>query len=157
MAVQTVHIQGLEDILRTLNSLPSEVVSRRGGPVRVALRKAAVVVQKEYQANIERIAVEGESNESTGTLKKAAIVSRKKPGNFKGERFWLRIKRGAKNPDGVTANTYGGVLEFGDKRIPAKAPMRRAWEVKKGEALNTFMREMPKAIAAAVKRARKGK
>lgn len=155
MATQTVHIQGLEEILATLQRLPASVVSVRGGPVRVALRKAAVVVQKEYQANVDRIATEGETNESTGTLKKAAIVSRKKPGNFKGERFWLRIKRGAKNPDGVTANTYGGVLEWGDQRVPAKAPMRRAWEAKKSEALDTFMREMPKAIAAAVKRARK--
>lgn len=154
---RTVHIQGLEDILATLKALPPEIVSKRGGPVRVALRKAAVVVQKEYQANIDRIATEGESNESTGTLKKAAIVSRKKPGNFKGERFWLRLKRGARNPDGVTVNTYGGVLEFGDQRVPAKAPMRRAWEGKKEQALATFMREMPKAIDAAVKRARKGK
>lgn len=157
MAVQTVHIQGLEEILKTLQALPPEIVSKRGGPVRVALRKAAVVVQREYQANVDRIATEGESNESTGTLKKAIIVSRKKPGNFKGERFWLRIKRGAKNPEGVTANTYGGVLEWGDQRVPAKAPMRKAWEAKKEAALETFMREMPKAIAAAVKRARKGK
>jgi hypothetical protein len=123
----------------------------------VALRKAAVVVQKEAIANIDRIAVEGETNESTGHLKKALIVSRRKPGNWNGERFWLRIKRGAKNPEGVTANTYGGVLEWGDQRVPAKAPMRKAWEAKKEAALDTFMREMPRAIEAAVKRARKGK
>lgn len=154
---EVVRIEGLADILATLKALPPAVVSARGGPVRVALRKAAVVVQKEYRNNVDRIATEGASNESTGTLRKAIIVSRKKPGNFKGERFWLRIKRGAKNPDGVTANTYGGVLEFGDQRVPAKAPMRKAWEAKKSEALSTFMNEMPKAIAAAVKRARKGK
>lgn len=154
---ETVHIHGLADILATLKALPPEIVSKRGGPVRVALRKAAVVVQKEYKANIDRIATEGETNESTGTLKKAIIVSRKKPGNFKGERFWLRLKRGAKNAKGASVNTYGGVLEFGDQRIPAKAPMRKAWEAKKVEALNTFVEQMPKAIEAAVKRARKGR
>ncbi len=152
---EVVRIEGLSEILETLKRLPPEIVSKRGGPVRVALRKAAVVVQKEYQGNVDRVAQEGESNESTGALKKAIIVSRKKPGGFKGERFWVRIKRSAKNAKGVSPNTYGGVLEFGDQRIPAKSPMRRAWEAKKSEALDTFMREMPKAIEAAVKRARK--
>ncbi len=152
---QLVHIQGLEAILATLKALPPEVVSKRGGPVRTQLRKAAVVVQKEYQANIERIATEGETDESTGALKKAAIVSRKKPGNFKGERFWLRLKRGAKGQNGYPVNTYGGVLEFGDERIPAKAPMRKAWEAKKQEALNVFIDGMPAAIEQAVKRAQK--
>ena len=154
---EIVRLEGLKELLETMQRLPPEIVSRRGGPVRVALRKAAVVVQKEYRANVDRIAAEGETNESTGTLRKAIIVSRKKPGNFKGERFWLRIKRGAKNPSGVTANTYGGVLEWGDQRVPAKAPMRRAWEAKKSQSLQTFMAEMPKAIEQAVKRARKGR
>jgi hypothetical protein len=152
-----VRIEGLGPLLETLKALPPEIVSKRGGPVRAGLRKAAVVVQKEYQGNIDRIATEGETNESTGTLRRAVIVSRRKPGNFKGERFWLRVKRGAKNPDGVPANTVGGVLEFGDQRVPAKAPMRRAWEAKKQQALATFLSETPKAIDAAVKRARKGR
>ena len=154
---ELVHIEGLGDILKTLERLPPEIVSKRGGPVRVALRKAAVVVQKEAQANVDRLVAEGDTSESTGLLRKSVIVSRKKPGNFKGERFWVRIKRSAKNAAGQTANTYGGVLEFGDERIPAKAWMRKAWESKKGEALDTFMREIPRAIDAAVKRARRGR
>lgn len=154
---ETVRLEGLDEILKTLKALPPEIVSRRGGPVRTSLRKAAVVIQKEAQNNVDRMVADGETAESTGTLRKSLIVSRKKPGNFKGERFWVRIKRSAKNPAGQTANTYGGVLEFGDERIPAKAWMRRAWESKKAEALDTFMREMPKAIEAAVKRARKGR
>lgn len=154
---ELVHIKGLDEILKTLNALPPEIASKRGGPVRGALRKAAVVVQKEAQGNVDRVVAEGQTAESTGTLRKALIVSRKKPGNFKGERFWLRIKRGAKNAEGVTANTYGGVLEFGDNRVPAYGWMRKAWEAKKHEALDTFLREIPKGIEAAVKRARKGK
>lgn len=153
MATQTVNVQGLDELLKTLKALPPEIVSKRGGPVRVALRKAAVVVQKEYQTNIDALVNEGETNESTGAWRNAVIVSRKKPGNFKGERFWLRLRRSAKNEKGVPVNTYAGVNEFGDERIPAKAPMRRAWEAKKYEALSTFMAEMPKAIDAAVKRA----
>lgn len=152
---ELVHIKGLDELLKTLKALPPEIVSKRGGPVRAALRKAAAVVQKEAQENVDRLVQDGETAESTGTLRKALIVSRKKPGNFKGERFWLRIKRGAKNPKGVTANTYGGALEFGDDRAPAKAWMRKAWEAKKEQALDTFLREIPKAIDAAIKRAKK--
>ena len=77
---EIVRLEGLKELLETMQRLAPEIVSRRGGPVRVALRKAAVVVQKEYRANVDRIAAEGETNESTGTLRKAIIVSRKKPG-----------------------------------------------------------------------------
>ena len=138
---ELVHIEGLGPLLKTLNSLPQEYIKKGGSAIRTSLRKAAQVVQAESQENVDRLSAEGETNEATGTLRKAIIVSRKKPGNFKGERFWLRIKRGVKSESGQPATTYGGVLEFGDERIPAKAWMRRAWEAKKGEALATFMSE----------------
>lgn len=138
---ETVRIEGLGALLKTLESLPQEYVKKGGSAIRTSLRKAAQVVQKEAQANVDRLSAEGETDESTGTLRKAIIVSRKKPGNFKGERFWLRIKRGAKSESGQPATTYGAVLEFGDERIPAKAWMRRAWEAKKSQALSVFMSE----------------
>lgn len=153
-------IEGLSELLETLERLPPEIVSKGGGPVRTALRKAAVIIQKEAQANVRRIILEpnkdGRTPESSGTLEKSIIVSRRKPrSGFKGERFQVRVKRGAKNPRGVTANKYGGVLEFGYEGVPAKPWLRPAFETRKQEALTIFMSELRKRIDAAARKARK--
>ena len=85
-----VRIEGLDGIIGMLKQLPPEVVSKRGGPVRAALRKAAVVVQKEAQANVRRIVAEpnigGRPSRSTGALEKAITVIRRRPrGGINGE------------------------------------------------------------------------
>lgn len=154
------HVAGLEGLLETLKSLPPEIVSRAGGPVRASLRKSGVIFQKAYQENIRAIVDEpnkdGSTPDNSGTLEKAVIVSRRKPvPGFKGEIFAVRVKRGAKAPNGQTANKYGGVLEFGYENVPAKAPMRKAFESNKGQALETFVSEMRKRVDAAGKKARK--
>lgn len=153
-------IEGLSELLETLTRLPPEIVSKGGGPIRVALRKAAVVIQREAQANVRRIVLEpnkgGRPTRSTGLLERSIIVSRRKPrSGFKGERFQVRVKRGAKNPKGVTANKYGGILEFGYETVAAKPWLRPAFEARKQEALSTFMNELRKRIDAAAKKARK--
>jgi HK97 gp10 family phage protein len=156
---QLQYVSGLEGILDTLKALPPEIVSKRGGPVRVALRKAAIVVQNEAKDNVQRIIDApnvGGRRESSGNLKKAIIVSRKKPrGGLKGEFYALRVRRGAKNPRGVTANKYGGILEFGYEGVSAKPWLRTAFETKKQEALDTFVSEMKRGLGNAVKRARR--
>lgn len=157
---QLQYVKGLEGILDTLKRLPPEIVSKGGGPVRVALRKAAVIIQREAQANVRRIVEEpnkdGEPSSSTGNLEKAVIVSRKKPApGFKGERYHVRVKRGAKSADGVLASKYGGILEFGYEGVPAKAWLRPAFDTKKQEALDTFVSDLRKRVDAAVKKARK--
>lgn len=152
------HVKGLDGLLDTLKSLPPAIVSKGGGPVRVSARKASQVFQKAYQENIRAIVDEPNKDGSTpansGTLEKAVIVSRRKPRpGFKGEIFAVRIKRGAKAPNGQSANKYGGVLEFGYEGVPAKAPMRKAFETSKDQALSTFVSEMHKRVEAAAKKA----
>lgn len=153
-------VQGLDGLLDTLKALPPEIVSKNGGPVRTALRKAGVVIQKEAQANVRSIVAEpnkgGIDSRSTGNLEKSLIVSRRKPQpGFKGEIFRVRVRRSAKNQFGVTANKYGGILEFGDENLRPRAWLRRAFESKKGAALDTFVNELRKRIDAAAKKARK--
>lgn len=153
-------IHGLKELLDTMQRLPAELVSKGGGPVRVALRKAGVVIQKEAQANVDRIVAEpnknGKPSTSKGNLRAAITVSRRKPRlGFRGEIYWVRVKRGAKNERGVTANKYGGVLEFGYEGVPAKPWLRPAFETKKQEALSVFVSELRKGVDRAVKKARK--
>lgn len=156
-----VHVNGLDELLETLKALPPSLVSKRGGPVRTALRKAAVVVQLEAKQNVQRIVSEqnkdGRPSVSTGVLEGAIMVSRRKPApGEKGERYHVRVKRGAKAADGTTANKYGAVLEFGREGVPAKPWLRSAFETKKGEALDVFTAELRRTVEAAAKKARRG-
>jgi HK97 gp10 family phage protein len=154
------HVKGLENLLVTLKALPPEVVSKAGGPVRASLRNAAKVFQKQYIENVQLIVdqpnKDGSTPANSKTLEKAIIVSRGKPSpGRKGEIFRVRVKRGARAPNGQTANKYGGVLEFGYEGVPAKAPMRRAFDAKKQEAYSVFVTEMQKRLIAAVRKSRK--
>lgn len=156
-----VHVKGLDELLETLKALPPSLVSKRGGPVRTALRKAAVVIQLEAKQNVQRIVAEpnkdGRDSISTGNLERAIIVSRRKPApGRKGERFHVRVKRGAKAPSGVTANKYGAILEFGYEGVPAKPWLRSAFEAKRAEALDVFVSDLRRGLDAAVAKARRG-
>ena len=74
-------VTGLDGVLDMLKKLPPEIVSKRGGPVRAALRKGALVIQKQEKANLQAI-ISGTNDEgerlSTGLLMDNVIVSRGK-------------------------------------------------------------------------------
>lgn len=85
-------LQGVEGILTTLESLPAEVVSKRGGPVKLALAKGARLL-RDHQKTALRTVISG-SDDSTGLLEQSIIASRgKAPRGGKGERYLVRIKR----------------------------------------------------------------
>lgn len=154
------HVQGLNSLLDTLKALPPEIVSKSGGPVRTSLRKAGVVFQKAAIENVQLIVdqpnKDGSTPDNSKTLEKAIIVSRGKPQpGRKGEIFRVRVKRGAKAPNGQTANKYGGVLEFGYEGVAAKPWLRPAFDAHKQEAYGLFVSEMQKRLDAAVRKARK--
>lgn len=62
-----VNLRGVEGVIATLKSLPPEIVSKRGGPVKLALAKGARLIRDEAKKNLRRaIAMNGD--ESTGLL-----------------------------------------------------------------------------------------
>lgn len=178
-------IEGLGELLRTLQALPKEIVSVKGGPVRVGLRAAGKVWQRAAQANIDRIVAEpnkdGRPSVSSGTLKKAVIVSRDpNPHRSKAnERVLVRLRKKDRAPNGQSVHAYGGSLEFGSIRqrnakgkrmtarqklaylehggesVQAKPWLRPVVPEKSAEALNVFIAETRKAIDRAVKKARR--
>lgn len=157
MAKETTRVHGLDELLKTMSELPPRIVSKGGGPVRASLRKAGVVFQKQYKANIRAITDEpnkdGSTPQTSHSWENSVIVSRGKPTGFKGEIFRVRLKRGARAPNGARVNTYAAVQEYGDETHRALSPFRRAFDAKKGDALSTFATEMQKRVAAAVKKA----
>lgn len=168
MATVTIKLEGLDGVLNTLKSLPPELVSRRGGPVRAALRKAAVVIQKQEIENLQYIILEpnkDSSDRSTGLLEKNIVVSRSRlAGGQNGERYLVRVRRkvypeqaqktnvrakGAKN---VVTSQVARLLEYGTVRRKPFPFIRPAFDAKKQEAVDTFVRETNKGIERILKK-----
>lgn len=153
MATVTIKLEGLDGVLNTLKSLPPELVSRRGGPVRAALRKAAVVIQKQEIENLQAIIAEpnkGSADQSTGLLEKNIVVSRSRlAGGQNGERFLVRIRKKTYEGQGgkpVVTPQVARLLEYGTERRTPRPFIRPAFDAKKNEAVNTFVTEVNKGI-----------
>ncbi len=164
MAFVELKLTGLDGVLALLKSLPPEVVSKRGGPVRSALRKGAVVILKAEKANLTAVtanATESGKVESTGLLMKSLIVSRgKAPSGGKGERMLVRVKRKSyarKGGKAVTTLASAQLLEYGSSKQPAEPWIRPAFESKAEEAIKTVERELVAGIDRIVKKLGKGR
>lgn len=153
MAETTFKLTGVDNVLRLLQSLPADVVSKRGGPVKTALRKGANVIAKQMRANL--IAATA-GDESTGLLLKNLIVSRgKPPSSGKGERYLIRFRRksyaGRKGKTVTTLKT-AHLLEYGSSKQPAEPFIRPAFTSRAREAIETVERELVAAVDALAKK-----
>lgn len=153
MPVESFRVEGLKGVIDTLKSLPPEVVSKRGGPVRAALRKAAVVIQKQEIENLQYIIAEpnkGSADQSTGLLEKNIVVSRSRlAGGQNGERMLVRIRKKTYEGQGgkpVVTPQVARLLEYGSERNTPKPFIRPAFDAKKNEAVNVFVTETNKGI-----------
>ena len=162
-----IEVSGLTGVLEMLQNLPAEVVSKRGGPVRAALRKAAVVIQKEAKQNIRNIVLEpnkdGKPSKSTGSLEKAVTVGRGKYlGGIQGERYlvWIpktkrkyantkdnvRKHRAGKTYQVESPQFYGRFLEYGTSKMQAKKWLLPAFISKGDSAVAVARDSLIKAI-----------
>lgn len=156
MARETVSIEGLDDVIRRLRALGAEA-SKRGGPVRAAVRKGAVVIQKEMQANVRHIVATpniGGDDYSTGTLEKSIKPMRAKArrDGVKGETYFVTVPRRAryptteKTPSGIGVATVGKMLEYGTSKRRPMPFARPAFHGKKVEAAKVMRDELLKGI-----------
>lgn len=163
MAVETVRIEGLAGVIDTLKRLPPEIVSKAGGPVKASLKKAADILRDEAKLNVRKIIddpnIDGQPSESTGLLLLSIQAKRGRVIGQKGEAQVVSIKRGQNYPaskqgkkGGLTATKVGRLLEYGSEKMQAKPWLRPAFEAKKQEALNTFVREITTRATAIIKR-----
>lgn len=91
-----VKMSGLDGVLDTLRKLPPEVVSKRGGPVRRAVAKAAAIIRNQARLNFDVVAsTPGKtgSNYATGFTRKHIITKRKRLlGGQNGERYIVAVR-----------------------------------------------------------------
>lgn len=147
-------ITGIPGIIRTLNSLPAEVVSKNGGPVKAALAKAARLVRDEAKQNLQR-SIELRGADSTGTTVRSVIASRgKAPNDGNGERYLVRVKkRSFVNARGEKASTLmtANLLEYGSGHQAATPWLRPAVVAKGQEAIDVMVGELNRRVELIVR------
>lgn len=147
---------GMDGVLDTLKSLPAEVVSKRGGPVKLALAKGARLIRDQAKQNLRAQIAEGGADESTGLLEQNIIASRGKPPfGGKGERYLVRVRRKSytrKSKEVVTTRKTASLLEYGSSHQPAKPWLRPAVQQKGGEAVVVIANDLTRRIDQTVKR-----
>lgn len=154
----TLKLTGLDGVLKTLQSLPPEIVSKRGGPVKTALRKGAVVIFKAARNNLTAVTAnqtEEGARESTGLLLKNLVVTRgKAPNSGKGERYLVRVRRKSYQRQGkaVTTLKTAQILEYGSVKQPPEPWLRPAFASTAEQAIQTTSAELLKAIDRVVKK-----
>lgn len=160
MAREVVRIEGLAGVMKTLRALPPELVSKNGGPVRYALRKAAVIIQKQMQTNLRGIVMEpnadGRPTESTGLLEKNIAVKRSAPRGQKGERMLVYVRRKMYPAIGDwkprSTPQVARLLEYGTEKMRPHKFILPAFDAKKNEALQVFAAALNSRLAALVKK-----
>jgi HK97 gp10 family phage protein len=154
-------VTGLDGVLDMLKKLPPEVVSKRGGPVKAALRKGALVIQAEEKKNLLAVIARTDDQierQATGLLLDNIIVSRgKQPIGTKGERYLVRVKRKVyprNNNEGGDTTTLktARLLEYGSSKQPPRPWIRPAAAAKAQEAVDVTSQELVKRINAIVKK-----
>lgn len=152
MASGVIQISGLDEAVRMLEQLPKEIVSKNGGPVRAALRKAAMVIVNEARAGFDRaVALPGRSGitDSTGFTTKNIVAKRRNPPDgINGEKFVItvnsKVHPGGRiyNKKPIKTNDIAFIMEQGSAFQPATPWLRPAFNKKAEESIRVFEKEL---------------
>ncbi len=138
------NITGIPGIIRTLSSLPAEVVSKKGGPVKLALAKGARFLRDKERQNLQAVLEPGD--ESTGLLAQNIIATRgKAPSDGNGERYLVRIKRRmypGRKGEQVSTLKSAQLKEYGSVHQPARSFIRRTVNERGEETINLVVGDM---------------
>lgn len=160
-------VQGLSGMLKTLELLPAEIVSRRGGPIKLALKKAAYVIRDEEERRFLSLVNQNKTNETTGLLKGSFIVKRGRYSiDGKGEKYIVTVKRkiysrsltsnikklGSGKVDVTTTLKTAQLFEWGSSHQPPRKFILPSFHAKAGEAVEVFKSELGRRIDVIVKK-----
>lgn len=153
----TVNVSGLDDVIDTLQRLPERVVSRKGGPVKLALKKGAQLIRDEEKSRLRALLNEQGGNDTTGLLERNIIASRGKRPNFRGERYVVRVKRKIYPPkvnqkETVSTIKVAQIFEYGSEHQPARPYIRPAFQAKAMQAIEVIRTDLLKRIDKLVRK-----
>jgi HK97 gp10 family phage protein len=154
MAKTEMRLEGLSELLRKLTTLSSDIGSKGGGPLRLALFAATKLMRDDAQ---QRAPVD------TGRLQRNVIAFRDRDPRSSGvtEQYGITFRRGKQGRQRRSYHTtargekdafYGRFVEFGTSKAPAQPFLRPAFEAKKMESAEMFRTKLAAAIDAAVRK-----
>lgn len=148
-------IHGIDGALSTLEALPAEVVSKRGGPVKLALAKGARLLRDQAKDNFRRSVAQGGAD-STETTVESIVASRgKAPVGTKGERQLVRVKRRSYiNAKGAKTTTLRAaqLMEYGSATQPARPWLRPAVQRRGSQIIDVVSEDLLKRLDQITKR-----
>lgn len=154
MEVGRVEIRGADEIQRLLKNLPAEVVSKRGGPVKLALAKGARFIRDREREALRAVLVDGD--QSTGLLEENIIASRgKAPSGGNGERYLVRIKRKmypGRKGQRVSTLKSAQIKEYGSSKQAAASFIRRTVRTHGGKAITIIVDDLKNRLDRVVKK-----
>ena len=176
MASSTQRVEGLDQLLKNMQQLPRELVSKNGGLVRRALLRAARIIRDEAAARAPKdtgnlsknvIAVRDRNPQATGASERYMITVKKKRYTKNSKANAPKTSKGKINYRAHGDAYYWRWVEFGTGprvskktgkytgQAPAQPFLRPGFENKKQAALAEFKDNLGKSVAQTVKRMRK--
>lgn len=150
-----IELKGMDGVLATLQALPKEIVSKRGGPVKLALAKGARYLRDRVRENLVASMNNDDDYKNTGLLVQSVISSRGKPligGN--GERYLVRVKRKSypkKGGETVTTLKTMHLKEYGSSQQPATPTLRPAIRTHGEKVIDIVSADLLKRVDKVVK------
>lgn len=159
-----IRVEGLDQLLKNMQQLPRELVSKNGGLVRSALFKATKLVREEVRArapvdtgNLQRnvIAVRDRDPKASGASERYVVAVRKKRYTKAAKEKAVKNKKGKINYRASGDAYYWRFVEFGTQNNRAQPFLRPGFEAQKGPAVDTFKDSLGTGIARVVRKMRK--
>ncbi|MGY6272435.1 hypothetical protein ACXIUT_22345 [Achromobacter denitrificans] len=151
-------LRGVDEVMRTLQSLPAEVVSKRGGPVKTALARGARYLRDRAKENLQA-SVTNTGDESSGLLLQNVIASRGKPPiGSKGERYLVRVRQKTytrKGKEPVTTRKTAALKEYGSSHQPATPWLRPAVQQHGQRVIELMSADVVRQIEKVIAKARR--
>jgi len=155
-------LSGLENVLESLHQLPAAIVSKNGGPVKLALAKGARLIRDQARLNLTAV-INQAHGDSTGLLEKNIVASRgKSPFKGRGERYLVRVRRKAydgekigkreKAGKRVTTQKTAHLLEYGSSRQPPRPWLRPAFAATAEKAIRTIETDLARRVKLLIKK-----
>ncbi|WP_242880861.1 hypothetical protein [Stenotrophomonas maltophilia] len=148
-------IHGIDGVLSTLEALPAEVVSKRGGPVKLALAKGARLLRDQAKGNFRRSVAQGGADSTETTVENIVASRGKAPVGTKGERQLVRVKRRSYiNAKGAKTTTLRAaqLMEYGSATQPARPWLRPAVQRRGSQIIDVVSEDLLKRLDQITKR-----
>lgn len=164
MASSTIKVKGLDQLLKNMQQLPRELVSKNGGLVRSALFKSTKLIRDEARlrapkdtGNLSRnvIAVRDRNPQQAGASERYQITVRKKRLTKKAKANAARKANGKIDYRAAGDAFYWRFVEFGTAKMAATPFLRPGFESRKEQAVDTFKDSLGKGVARVVRKMKK--